>query len=362
MEALSAFRIPGTLVRSDPYGSGHIHDTFLGSWEHEGRQTRFIHQRLNTQVFRDPEALMDNVARVTDHLRAKLAQRGRSSPERRCLDLVPTHDGQTFHTDSEGGVWRTFCYIEGSRSLDVLEQPQQAFEVARAFGAFAALLADLPPPPLRITIPDFHDLGGRFAAFDASARADARGRAAAARNEIEQVRRRHEQLCGELEGLGAPLPRRVFHHDCKVNNVLLDSASGEALCVIDLDTTMPGTVLSDFGELVRSGSCRSPEDTRELAAMRLEPALFAALARGYLEGAGPLLSDAERHALPVAGALLTLMNAIRFLTDHLEGDPYFRVQRLGQNLDRTRAQLRLLELLWEDLANARQVLESVGGD
>ncbi len=361
MEALSAFRIPGKLVRTDPYGSGHIHDTFVGTYAHDGAQIRFVHQRLNTDVFQDPEGLMENVARITGHLREKLEQRGVASPERRCLTLVPARDGQPCHVDADGGVWRTFGFVEGSRTLDVLARPEQAFEVARAFGAFAEMLADLPPPPLRITIPDFHDLGRRFAAFDSAVRVDAKGRAATAQAEIDLARRRYEQMRGELDGLGEALPRRVFHHDCKVNNVLLDAVSGEALCVIDLDTTMPGTVLSDFGELVRSGTCRSPEDTRDLGGMRLEPELFAALARGYLEGAGPLLGDAERHALPLAGAVLTLMNAIRFLTDHLEGDTYFRIQRPGQNLDRARAQLRLLELLREDLEHARRVMEAAGG-
>ncbi len=357
----AAFGIPGKLVRAEAHGSGHIHETFIARYLHQGTETRFVHQRLNTGIFRDPAGLMENVARITGHLREKLEQRGVASPERRCLTLVPARDGRPCHVDNDGGVWRTFGFIEGSRTLDVLERREQAFEVARAFGAFAEMLADLPPPPLRITIPDFHDLGRRFSALDSAARADANGRTATAQAEIDRARRCYEQVRGELDGLGGALPRRVFHHDCKVNNVLLDAGSGEALCVIDLDTSMPGTVLSDFGELVRSGTCRSPEDTRDLAAMRLEPALFEALARGYLEGAGSLLGDAERHALPVAGAVLTLMNAIRFLTDHLEGDSYFRIQRPGHNLDRARAQLRLLELLLEDLERARRVMEAAGG-
>ena len=362
MEAIgAAFEIPGKLVEAAAHGSGHIHETFVARYVDQGTQTRFIHQRLNTGIFQDPAGLMENVARITGHLRQKLEQRGVASPERRCLTLIPARDGGACHHDAEGRVWRSFRFVEGSRSLDTLEHPQQAFEVARAFGAFAEMLADLPPPPLRITVPDFHDLDGRFARFESAVRDDAKDRTATLGDEIERTKRHFEQVRGEIDGLGAALPRRIFHHDCKVNNVLLDATSGEALCVIDLDTTMPGTALSDFGELVRSGTCRSPEDTRELAAMRLEPELFAALARGYLEGAGPLLGDAERLALPLAGAVLTLMNAIRFLTDHLEGDSYFRIERPAQNLDRARAQLRLLDLLLEDLPHARRVIESAGG-
>jgi len=335
----AAFAIEGSYQGGERHGSGHIHRTFLVRYAAPGGPVCFLHQWLNTQVFRDPEALMENLVRVTRHLREKLQERGLPDPERRCLQLVAARDGRSFHVDTAGGVWRTFRFPEGTRGFDAIESPAQAFEAARAFGAFAAMLADLPPPPLHATIPHFHDLGQRVEDFEAALRSDACGRAVAAGVEIEALR------------------RRVVHHDCKLNNLLFDRESGEALCVIDLDTVMEGNLLSDFGELVRTGTCRAPEDERDLARVHFDLALFEALARGYLAGIGSLLSEHERRALPVAGRLFSLMNAMRFLTDHLTGDVYFRIRREGHNLDRARAQLRLAERMLEHADQAREIVE-----
>jgi Ser/Thr protein kinase RdoA (MazF antagonist) len=220
------------------------------------------------------------------------------------------------------------------------------------------MLADLPPPPLHATIPHFHDLGQRAEDFEAVLRSDTCGRAMAAGVEIEALRSHVGQLERELTALEvAALPRRVVHHDCKLNNLLFDRESGEALCVIDLDTVMEGNLLSDFGELVRTGTCRAPEDERDLARVHFDLTLFEALARGYLAGIGSLLSEHERRALSVAGRLFSLMNAMRFLTDHLTGDVYFRIRREGHNLDRTRAQLRLAERMLEHADQAREIVE-----
>jgi Ser/Thr protein kinase RdoA (MazF antagonist) len=296
--------------------------------------------------------------RVTHHLREKLREHGLPQPERRCLQLVAARDGSPFHVDAAGGVWRTFRFLEGTRGFDAIESPAQAFEAARAFGAFAAMLADLPPPPLHATIPHFHDLGRRLEAFEAAVRSDAYGRAVAAGAEVTALRQSIADLERELAALDvAALPRRVVHHDCKLNNLLFDEESGEALCVIDLDTVMAGNLLSDFGELVRTGACPAPEDERDLARVHFDLALFEALARGYLAGIGRLLSEHERRALPLAGRLFGLMNAVRFLTDHLTGDVYFRIRREGHNLDRARAQLRLAERMLEHADRMREIVE-----
>jgi Ser/Thr protein kinase RdoA (MazF antagonist) len=354
----AAFAIEGSYQGGERHGSGHIHRTFLVRYAAPGGPVCFLHQWLNTQVFRDPEALMENLVRVTRHLREKLRERGLPDPERRCLQLVAARDGRSFHIDAEGGVWRTFRFVEGTRGFDAIESPAQAFEAARAFGAFAEMLADLPPPPLHATIPHFHDLGQRVEDFEAALRSDACGRAVAAGVEIEALRRRVADLERELAALEvAALPRRVVHHDCKLNNLLFDRESGEALCVIDLDTVMEGNLLSDFGELVRTGTCRAPEDERDLARVHFDLTLFEALARGYLAGIGNLLTQHERRALPVAGRLFSLMNAMRFLTDHLTGDVYFRIRREGHNLDRARAQLRLAEQMLERADQAREIVE-----
>jgi Ser/Thr protein kinase RdoA (MazF antagonist) len=354
----AAFAIEGRYQDAESHGSGHIHRTFVVRYATAGGLVRFIHQQLNTQVFPEPVALMDNLVRVTDHLRDKLRESELSQLERRCLQLVAARDGRPFHVDAAGGFWRTFRFVEGARGFDAIESPGQAFEAARAFGAFAAMLADLPPPPLHATIPHFHDLGRRVEDFEAAVRRDARGRAAGASVEIEALRRHLAELERELSALEvAALPRRVVHHDCKLNNLLFDRVSGEALCVIDLDTVMEGNLLSDFGELVRTGSCRAAEDERDLARVHFDLELFEALARGYLAGVGKLLTEHERRALPVAGRLFSLMNAMRFLTDHLAGDAYFRTRREGHNLDRARAQLRLTERMLEHADRAREIVE-----
>jgi Ser/Thr protein kinase RdoA (MazF antagonist) len=352
--------IEGDFLRSEAHGSGHINDTFVAVYDQAGAQVRYVHQRLNDRVFSDPEGLMDNVIRVTTHLRHKLTRRGAPDSDRRCLTVVWARDGRPFHVDSDGRYWRTYLFLEGAHSHDTIRGPEQAYEVARAFGVFAQMLVDFGQPPLTVTIPDFHDLGKRFAALEAAVRADACHRLTAVGSEIDRTARWHHYLerALEMEGLAA-VPRRIAHNDCKLNNVMLDVATGEGLCVIDLDTVMEGSVLFDFGELVRTGTCTAPEDERNLARMAFDLDLFRALARGYLAGAVPFLTEPETRVLPLAGAALTLENAIRFLTDHLSGDVYFRVHRDGHNLDRCRAQLRLVELMVDRLDAARAAVERI---
>jgi hypothetical protein len=345
--AASAFAPGEPLLDVTRHGSGHIHETWIARAAAAGAARRLLLQRLNTAVFPDPGALMENLVRVTAHLREKLRSRG-IDVQRRCPCPLRTGAGGWIHADPDGGLWRAFAFVENARSADTVEGPLQAFEAARAFGAFAAQLSDLPGPPLRETIPHFHDLGRRVSAFDAALRADACGRAGAVGEEVRSLRRALAALERALPARRlAALPRRIAHHDCKLNNLLLDARTGEALCVIDLDTVMPGTLLSDFGGLVRTATCRAAEDERELEKIDVDLELFEALARGYLAGAGALLGEAERDALASAGALLTLLDATRFLTDHLSGDVYFRVHREGHNLDRARAQLRLAERMLE---------------
>jgi Ser/Thr protein kinase RdoA (MazF antagonist) len=344
------FEIPGELSKSEPLGSGHIHDTWVATYDRDGTATRYVHQRINTRVFRDCRALMRNLTRVTEHLRAKLADRCVADPDRRCLRLIPTLQGTASWVGPEGDTWRTFLYVEGTRSFDSIQSPNQARRVAHAFGAFAADLSDLPPPALAATIPHFHDLEHRVEALASAVANDARGRGPAASLEIDACEALHDRVSRLLMEVGADhLPLRTVHNDCKINNVLLDTHTGEALCVIDLDTVMDGTVLYDFGELVRTGACPFREDETDGVRMHVDLDLLEALARGYREGAAPILSDHEVNALPAAGPALALENGLRFLTDHLAGDVYFRIHREGHNLERCRAQLRRVELLLESI-------------
>jgi len=330
------FRLEGDLVGAARLERGHINDTYVV----RTRRRRYLLQRLSPQAFPDPRAVVDNVARVTAHLRAKLEGRGVPDPERRCLTLVPSREGELCVRDHEGACWRVYHYIEGARARDRAESTLEAERAARAFADFARELADLPGPRLAETIPGFHDTPARLDALERAARADPVGRAGEVEAELDFVRARRALARALLD---LAVPERVVHNDTKLNNVLFDAESGEALCVVDLDTVMPGLALYDFGDLVRSCANAAAEDGRDLAAVRVRLPVFAALVRGYLAGAGALLTGEERARLAVAGQVLALEAGARFLTDHIEGDRYFRLRRPSQNLERARVHLRLLE-------------------
>ena len=354
-----AFAIDGRWISSAPYGNGHINETLLVVFEERGRPARYIQQRINRGVFAEPEKLMDNIARVTAHQGAALARERVADADRRALALVPTRDGISFHVDAGGEFWRTYRFIEGARSHEVAGSTAEALAVAEAFGRFQAQLADLPGGRLHETIPRFHDARHRFETLVRVAREDPERRLAACRAELDAIASREAMLdrLRDAQARGR-LPERIAHNDTKLNNVLLDERTGEAVCIIDLDTVMPGLVLHDFGDLVRTACSSAAEDERDLSRVRAEPALFAALLEGYLRGARSFLSEAERAELAFSGRLVTLMLAIRFLADHLAGDRYFRIHRAGHNLDRCRAQLRLVETLEEQGAHLDEMVES----
>ena len=265
------FVIDGDFISAVPYGSGHINETFAASYATAagGRRRRYIHQRINHQVFRDPAALMRNVARVTRHIRAKLEAEAAGEIDRRVLTLVPTRDGADYLVDEDGGYWRTYLFIERAATFDVVEAPEQAREVARAFGEFQQQLTDLGPPSLVDTIPGFHDTPRRLEAFRHAVANDVAGRVAGADEEIRRLESfaplADTVLSLVRQGL---VPLRVAHNDTKINNVMIDDATGKAVCVIDLDTVMPGLALDDFGDLVRTSVCFAKEDDRDLSKVR----------------------------------------------------------------------------------------------
>ncbi len=338
-----AFEIEGTVVHAEPWGSGHIHDTWRVTTT---AKRRFLFQRVNHEVFEDPAQVTETIRRVTDHVRAKLAAAGVSDLDRRVLTLVPTRGGDLCHRDGKGRWWRAFLFVDGARSHDVAASPAVAYQAALAFGRFQHALGDLPPPRLPETLPGFHDTPGRFATFQRAVESDAAGRASGAAAEIDFARAREAETTVLLDAHAAgDVPERITHNDTKINNVLFDDATGEGLCVIDLDTVMPGLGLYDFGDLVRTSTCTAPEDERDLEQVRARPDLFEGLARGYLEAMGERLTETERGLLAFSGRLITFTIGLRFLTDHLAGDPYFKTHRPGHNLDRCRAQFALLRSL-----------------
>lgn len=350
------FQFQGEATSFAPFGSGHINDTHLVTCKRAGSSFRYVLQRVNHNVFRSPAAVMQNIERVTAHLAAQLA--GSPDRERRALSLIPTRDGRNWHEDAEGETWRAYRFIENARSYETATTSEQAFQAAQAFGRFQQQLASLPAPLLNETIPDFHHTPKRFAALEEAVLRDVKDRAALAKPELDFAFA-HKGITGVL--LVANLPERITHNDTKFNNVLLDDATGESLCVVDLDTVMPGLALYDFGDMVRTTTSPAAEDERDLSKVAMQFPMFEALVRGYLSAAGDFLTEAERKFLAFSGKLITFEIGIRFLTDYLNGDTYFKVHREGHNLDRCRTQFRLVESIEREEEKMNRLVESIAG-
>ena len=338
------FHIYGELAHAEPCKVGHINETYTATYEQGGKDVRYIHQRINHEVFKDPAGLMDNLQRVTTHLHSKLVERGVRDITRRGLTVIPTKDGRGFYKTSDGEYWRTFVFIENVRTFESVESGEQAYEAGKAFGEFQQGLVDLPGARLHDTIPHFHNTRKRFEAFGKALSEDRINRAATARREIAWAMA-HEKLCDViLKAMASKkIPERITHNDTKFNNVMLDTKTGRAMCVVDLDTVMPGCALYDFGDQVRTTTSPTLEDELDLAKVEMRMPMFKALCRGYLESAGSFLNKAERAHIAFSGKLITFTIGLRFLTDYLNGDAYFRVHRPHHNLDRCRTQFRLVE-------------------
>jgi aminoglycoside phosphotransferase (APT) family kinase protein len=347
------FDLRGEFVKAAPYGSGHINDTYCAVFDQGGARVRYVVQRINHHIFKNPAALMENIRRVTAHLGEKSA--GQNDPSRRVLTLIPARDGLPYYRDEQGNHWRVYIFIEKARTFDAVESAAQAFQAAKAFGQFQKLLADLPAPRLHDTIPDFHHTPKRFASLENAIEADVANRAQLARSEIAFALN-HKAATSIL--LDAQLPERVTHNDTKFNNVMLDDATGEGICVIDLDTVMPGLALYDFGDMVRTTTSPAKEDERDLSKVTMQFPMFEALAQGYV-AAADFLTPAEKRLLAFSGKLITLEIGLRFLTDFLAGDTYFKVHREGHNLDRCRTQFKLVESIEKQEAAMHKLVEAI---
>jgi hypothetical protein len=356
------FQIFGEFIDAEPFGNGHINDSYVATYDQGGARIRYLHQRINHLVFKDPELLMENFRRVTEHIWRGLHERSVPDRSRRCLTLVPTHEGMFYWQEASGNFWRTCVFIEKATTYDVIESPRQAYEAARAFGFFQKQVSDLGGSRLHETIPDFHHTPKRFAALEAAIAADPLNRAVSARTEIRFALERKE-ICSVLLDLLAEgkIPERITHNDTKLNNVLLDLDTGEGLCAIDLDTVMPGLALYDFGDLVRSATSPAAEDERDLSKVFMQMDMFEALARGYLSSGAEFLTPLEIELLPFAGKLISFEIGLRFLTDYLLGDGYFKIHREGQNLDRCRTQFKLVQSIEEQEEAARSFVSQVMG-
>ncbi|KAA3611917.1 MAG: aminoglycoside phosphotransferase family protein [Planctomycetota bacterium] len=337
------FDLPGTLVHAEPFGSGHINDTWKVIYRNGRQQSSWLHQRINQHVFPDADRLMENIDRVSEHLQMKLAHLPHTERARRCLQVIPTRGGRRYYRGDSGDAWRTYNFVSGTRTFDVVRSQKMAYEAARAFGLFQRQLEDFPEPRLHETLAHFHDTPSRIQTLLQAAGADEVGRLAQSRAEVDFVLER-QTLAATLVELHqkGEIPERVTHNDTKINNVLMDEESGEGICVVDLETVMPGLSLYDFGDLVRTASHQVAEDEPDLSRVEVDPELFRALVRGYWSQAGTFLNELEKQHLLTAGMIITMETGMRFLSDHLQGDRYFKVHHDGQNLDRCRTQFALV--------------------
>lgn len=359
-KAASHFAFEGRLIHAEPYGCGHINDTHC-LWFDRGSfpPVRYILQKINTGIFRDVDGLMNNITLVTDHIRKKLAAEG-GDYGRGTLTVIPTTDGEPYYRAPDGGCFRAYKFVENTVSLQSAENPAQFGSLAAAFGKFQNQLADFDASLLAETIPDFHNTVKRFENFASSVKADRAHSRTAAEKEIEFAMSR-EADAGVLVGMLAKgeLPLRVTHNDTKLNNVLFDAVTGEAVCVIDLDTVMPGLVHYDFGDSIRFGASTAAEDEKDLDRVSMSLELFEAYTRGFIASCGGKLTEAETEYLPFSAKLLTYECGIRFLSDYLDGDTYFRIHYPEQNLDRCRTQLKLVADMEKKMPEMKSITEKI---
>lgn len=341
-DILFNFAIDGEFVSCEPYGSGLINRTYVAVYNEGGRRVRYIVQRINTNLFKNVDGLMNNIKLVTEFNRAEIMKRG-GDPDRESLTLVPTKNGGTYFRTEEGDCYRVYVFIENAKGYDVVEKPEHFYESAVAFGKFAMLLDRFDSSKLFEVLPDFHNTVKRFDNFKRSLEADKFNRAKDVKKEIGFALER-EKITHTIVDLLASgkMPSRVTHNDTKLNNVLIDTRTDKAVSVIDLDTMMPGSICYDFGDSIRFGCNPCLEDTPETEKVIFNMPLFETYTKGYLSVFGDTITDIERKNLPMGAILMTYECGIRFLTDYLDGDVYFRKTREGQNIDRTRSQFKLV--------------------
>jgi hypothetical protein len=356
-ELAAAFLCPGNYLGDEPYGSGHINDTYKAYYDVDGREVHYIHQRVNHNVFKDVPGLMENVGRVTRHQRKKFEEAGADEIDRRVLTLIPTVDGKDFYQDEQGNYWRTYIFVEDAVGIDVIENTDQAYKSAKTFGEFQCQLADLSGR-LNDTIPNFHHTRSRYDTLMQAIEEDVLGRAVNVQAEIAFVKEREEivDVVVDLMASGM-IPERVTHNDTKLNNVLMDCQTNEGMCVIDLDTVMPGSVLYDFGDMVRTTTNQAVEDEPDASKIWMDIDYFKALVKGYLETASGFLTEKEKELLAFSGKLITFEIGLRFLTDYLQGDTYFKTHREGQNIDRCRKQFKMVQSMEEQMDAMQQIIE-----
>lgn len=334
-----------------PLGKGHINDSYrVVSGENE-----YVLQRINHHIFKNVSQLQDNIHRVTAHIRSKLEQQGVAEIDRRVLSLISTSEEALYHQDNEGNYWRLMVFIKDSKSYDEIS-PELAYRAGMAFGEFQKMLADLTGDPLFETIPNFHNMEARLETFREAVKSNKAGRLEEVAGLVKEIEDRAEEMCkAERLHREGKLPKRINHCDTKVNNILFDN-DDQVLCVVDLDTVMPGYVLSDFGDFIRTGANTGAEDDKDLNNVGVDVAIFEAYAKGYLKNAASFLSDVEIENLAFGAKLLTYMQTVRFFSDYIDGDTYYKIAYPEHNLVRTQAQFKLLQSLEENFEVLQRIV------
>jgi hypothetical protein len=357
-DVVRQFAIYGELRDVAPYGGGHINDTFVSCWDQAGKELRYLHQKINHKIFKHPAEVMENIRRVTGHIREKVCTEANWS--RRTLTVIPARDGTLLVTDADGCFWRTYLFIEHAHTVDVVSSPEEARFLGASIGLFQKQLADLGPPRLYDTIPDFHNMEKRYKTFYGAVSRDPCGRVGKTGPEIAFMKENEERGGILIRYLReGRIPERICHNDTKINNIMINDADSRALCVVDLDTVMPGTSLFDVGDLIRTVTNRVEEDERDLPESQFDLDCFEALLTGYLSEAGDFLLDEEKALVAESGRNITQIMALRFLTDYLEGDHYYHTSRPEHNLDRCRNQIGLIRSMdagWKEAAERAEKL------
>lgn len=342
LSVLAHFRLQGSVKSVSQTKVGHVNQTYFSECVDGERTYRFTHQRINTKAFKNPGQMMENIYRVTTHIQNKLRLEYEDISQR-CLEVIPTIDGLLIHEDREGGVWRTYRYIDHVKTIETVTRAEEAFLLGESVGTFQTQLSDLSGASLHVTIKDFHDMRVRYAQLEEAVRMNRVGRVASVSKELEFFYSNKERGCMISDLLNAGrLPLRATHNDTKISNVLFSEDEKEGLCIIDLDTVMPGTILFDTGDMIRSAATSAAEDERDLSLVRFNTEFYSALLDGYQSKAHFLTKD-EQSLLKESGRAITQIMGIRFLTDYISGDVYYRIDRPNHNIDRSRNQIALIK-------------------
>ena len=354
---IKAFCLPGEITDIKPIVTGHINTTYRVTVEENGIKKPYTFQTINKYVFKNPELVMDNILKVTTHLKKKISEAG-GDPERECLTVIMSHDNLPYYIDENGEYWRVYSFVDDSYTVDVVETPAQLESAGRGFGRFQQMLADFPMSELAETIPSFHDTELRLSQLEEAVAEDRCGRASSVADEIDFFRKRKEVMCSlvkmQKEG---KLPLRVTHNDTKFNNILIDNKTNEALCVIDLDTVMPGLSVHEFGDAIRFAANSAEEDETNLEKVYLDKELYKAFTKGFISELAGFVTDEEIRLMPLGALVITLELASRFLADYINGDVYFKIHRDGQNLDRARCQMKLASSMEENMDFMKKITE-----